>query len=581
MQTRPSNLANWWLSILRAAVLPWTVGCLVHAADVKSPAKERPLREYQDHTMRHEGVPDRGRVLFSDPRTLCMQCHSTDGKGGRTGPDLYAAGDKYSREDLIRSVLDPSATIMMGYSTTIVETRAGERIEGVLKSISDTELVLAGVGNTTNRVPRSAIQEQRTSPISIMPSGLQSALSLEEFTDLIAYLESLKQPEMRLANEMGTPATIQRLSRPVTLRPFHDPALRFDHPVWFGEHPVLDGHFVVAEQTNAVLWMLEKRAEGDRKTPFADVRKDVFVTETEGLLGVAFHPRFRENRKYYLMHEFMEGNQRSMIIAERLVRVDFRSDSGNSSRRVLKIDVTTEVHHGGGILFGPDGYLYIGMGDAGPQGDPLGHGQDLHSLAGKLLRIDVDQTEPGLTYAIPADNPFARHSDPAVRREIFAYGLRQPWRFSFDPTTRDLWVADVGQDRFEEVGIVRAGENHGWNVYEGFELHSTRHRKDRMAYVPPIVSFRRRHGTSVTGGFVFRTDPRSTFNGVYICGDFESKRLWGITQRNRMLQDIREIGTSPAKLVAFGQDRHGGLYAIGYDLGMIYKMDLSDAKFEP
>jgi len=271
---------------------------------------------------------------------------------------------------------------------------------------------------------------------------------------------------------------IQRLSRPVAVQPFHSESNRFDHPIWFAEHPVLNGHFVVAEQITAKLWLLEKRREGESKTLFADVRGEVFVTETEGLLGVALHPRFPENGKFYLMHEYMEQGRRAMVIAERVARKDLRADSGGLSCRVMKIDVATEVHHGGGILFGPDGYFYIGMGDAGPQGDPLGHGQDLHSFGGKLLCIDVDHAGAELAYTIPADNPFVHHPDLAVRREIWAYGLRQPWRFSFDPSTGALWVGDVGQDRFEEVGIVRAGENHGWNVYEGFELYSTVYRKE-------------------------------------------------------------------------------------------------------
>jgi glucose/arabinose dehydrogenase len=220
------------------------------------------------------------------------------------------------------------------------------------------------------------------------------------------------------------------------------------------------------------------------------------------------------------------------------------------------------------------------MGDAGPQGDPLGHGQDLHSFAGKLLRIDVDHSAAELVYAIPADNPFVHHPDPLVRREIWAYGLRQPWRFSFDPATGALWVGDVGQDRFEEVGIVRAGENHGWNVYEGFELYSTVYRKEHESYVPPVISYPRRQGVSVTGGYVYRARPDSSFNGVYICGDYESKRLWGITERNRKLQTVRELGTSPAKIVAFGSDRQGEIYVVGYDLGMIYKLDFAQAQFD-
>ncbi len=141
-------------------------------------------------------------------------------------------------------------------------------------------------------------------------------------------------------------------------------------------------------------------------------------------------------------------------------------------------------------------------------------------------------------------------------------------------------MPDVGQDRFEEVGIVRVGENHGWNVYEGFELFSTVYRKEREKYVPPIISFRRAYGASVTAGYVYRARRGSSFDGVYICGDYESKRLWGITQRNRELRAIREIGTSPAKVVAFGRDRHGDLYVVGYDLGTIYKLDFRQAKFE-
>jgi hypothetical protein len=158
--------------------------------------------------------------------------------------------------------------------------------------------------------------------------------------------------------------------------------------------------------------------------------------------------------------------------------------------------------------------------------------------------------------------------------------LRQPWRFSFDPRTGDLWVPDVGQDRFEEVGIVRRGENHGWNVYEGFELFSTVYRRDHEKYVLPVVAFRRSHGASVTSGYVYRARRGSSFDGVYVCGDYESKRLWGITQRHRELRKIREIGTSPAKIVAFGRDRRGELYVIGYDLGMIYKMDFAKARFK-
>jgi glucose/arabinose dehydrogenase len=220
------------------------------------------------------------------------------------------------------------------------------------------------------------------------------------------------------------------------------------------------------------------------------------------------------------------------------------------------------------------------MGDGGPQEDPEGKAQDLSRFEGSLLRIDVDREEEGRAYGIPGDNPFAGGDPAQGRPEIFAYGLRQPWRFSFDPANGDLWVGDVGQNRFEEVCIVRSGENHGWNIHEGFALFSTKYRRDKAKYIPPVVSFRRKHGVSVTGGYVMRTDPESSFHGVYICADYQSKKIWGITQTGRRLKKIRQIGTAPDRIVSFGRDRAGGLYAIGYDKGIVYRVNLDEAKFE-
>ena len=220
------------------------------------------------------------------------------------------------------------------------------------------------------------------------------------------------------------------------------------------------------------------------------------------------------------------------------------------------------------------------MGDGGPQEDPEGKAQDLSRFEGSLLRIDVDREEEGRAYGIPGDNPFVTGDSKERRPEIFAYGLRQPWRFSFDPANGDLWVGDVGQNRFEEVCIVRSGENHGWNIQEGFSLFSTQYRTETAKYIPPVVAFLRKHGVSVTGGYVMRTDPQSSFNGVYICADDQSKKVWGITQANRKLKVIRQIGTAPDRIVSFGRDPAGELYAVGYTKGVVYRVDLDEAKFE-
>ncbi|MDA7526087.1 PQQ-dependent sugar dehydrogenase [Verrucomicrobiales bacterium] len=544
--------------------------------------KPQTVQEYRNQARRQEGDSERGAKIFVNERAMCSQCHTTDGSGDKAGPDLQSAGDKFSRDDLIQSVLEPSATIMMGYALTLVETHQDGEFAGIVRDVSETELVLAGVGDVRQKIPRASIKSQTTSKASFMPSGLHANLTPIEFADLIAYLESLKHKESALANAAGTPNIITKTAQPVILHPFLSEPNQFHKPVWFEEHPLVEDVYVLVEQEKARISVIDKRGGEESITLLVDLIEEVYTAPNEGLLGFDFHPDFANNRAYYIMHEIMDGSQRGMAIAKRTFGEGYLTDANpkGTSQRVLTIKATTEVHHGGGIEFGPDGLLYIGMGDGGPQEDPQGHGQDLSTLEGKLLRIDVDRRQEELPYAIPPNNPFAGHENPNVRQEIYSYGLRQAWRFSFDPENPDhLWIGDVGQNRFEEVTMVRAGENHGWNVYEGFELFSTAHQRDGESFVPPVVAFRRSHGLSITGGYVYRAQLDSPFYGVYICGDYETKRLWGITQRDRKLENILEIGTSPAKVVAFGRDREGALYIIGYDNGMIYKIDFSNATF--
>src|SRR5437764_6009728 len=213
-----------------------------------------------------------------------------------------------------------------------------------------------------------------------------------------------------------------------------------------------------------------------------------------------------------------------------------------------------------------------------PQHGPQGHGQALTPHLGNLLRIDVEHTDPGLTFAIPAGNPFRDRAD--ARPEIWAWGFREPWRFSFDPVTNDLWVGDVGQDRVEEVTIVRRGENHGWNVYEGFESFSNKRRQEGQTYVFPVMAYKRKYGNSVTGGYVYRGDKNSSFYGVYVFGDYTSKRIFGLTQKGRTLTTVRQIGASPEGIASFGTDEQGRVFVVGYE-GMVYQIDFGAGVFEP
>ena len=537
--------------------------------------------------MRRDGSVSRGKAIFENElKAACAKCHSVDGSSGRAGPDLFAIGDKFPRRELIRSILEPSAAIAVGYATTTIETRSGELHDGVVKQVTESWVELMGADGRPQRVATADIATQHTSAISLMPEGLHAVLSVEEFSDLIEYLTSLRQPENALTSNRGMPAVIPELDKPVVLRPFFGEELRFPHAfvhkpgdvrsglVWFGQVPGLSNNFLAVHQTGKV-WLLDKTHE--QKSLFGDFAAELFNERgPNGLLGLAFHPKFRQNHKYYVKHQVMEEGKITTVLVEKIAAADHRHDSGEPSRRLLKIVSVTQDHSGGCIEFGPDGYLYLAMGDTGPQQDPNGHGQDMQLFLAKILRIDVDRRDDGLPYAIPPDNPFVRQTD--ARPEIWALGFREPWRFTFDALTGDLWVGDVGQDRVEEVAIVRSGENHGWNVYEGFEPFSNRYRKEGANYVAPIFAYRRKYGNSVTGGYVYRGDKNSSFYGVYICGDYTSKRIWGVTHENRKLKSVWEIGTSPQFIASFGTDEHGNIYVVGYE-GMVYKIDFEATAF--
>ena len=528
---------------------------------------------YADFAMQHEGNALRGKELFAnESRSVCSVCHSVDGTSAKAGPDLSCVGDKFPRRELIRATMEPSASIAVGYGTTIVETKAGEQVQGVIKQSTNAWLELQGANGQAIRVPTSDIKEQRTSEVSLMPEGLEAALTHQEFADLIAYLETLRQPVNAFASTQGMPAQIPVAAHAVDLQPLFSADVRLNRPLWFGEVPGFTNLFVVLEH-GGMSWIIERAASGDMQRALVELSGSVRVGGATGLLGLAFHPYFRENRKYYLKYQIVESGRISTLLVERQFTSDFKNDSGDPSRELLKIRSVTQDHNGGCIGFGADGFLYMGMGDTGPQEDPQGHGQDLSLLLGKILRIDVDHADGDRAYAIPENNPF--RDTTGARAEIWALGFREPWRFSFDRATGDFWVGDVGQGRIEEVAIVRAGENHGWNVFEGFTPFSNRYRSDNVKYVPPVFAYPHRVGVSVTAGHVYRGQRAPKMQGHHICGDFESRRIWALAQSNRLLTSVVEIGRAPTRIASFAEDSLGEIYLVGYDLGIIYRMNLA------
>ncbi len=281
--------------------------------------------------------------------------------------------------------------------------------------------------------------------------------------------------------------------------------------------------------------------------PFLDISERVDDGGNEqGLLGLAFHPDFANNGFFYVNYTEAGGDT---VIAR-------FSSSGNtafpeSELRLLNVNQPFPNHNGGGLAFGPDGYLYIGLGDGGSGGDPLGNGQNLNTLLGKLLRIDVDGGDP---YAVPADNPFGN--------EIFHYGLRNPWRFSFDSATGDLWIGDVGQGAYEEIDFLPAGTpggvNFGWNRFEGMHDYTAGDVPEN--YLPPLFEYSHSEGCSVTGGYVYRgTLPE--WQGVYFYGDYCTGKVWGAL-RNVFSESAEEavstvLFETGAQITSFGVDESG------------------------
>lgn len=297
---------------------------------------------------------------------------------------------------------------------------------------------------------------------------------------------------------------------------------------------------------------------------FLDLTDVTGVTANErGLLGLAFHPDFAENGYFYV--NYTQSSDGDTIIARFSVSEDDPNLADRDSEFVImEIDQPFSNHNGGMIAFGPDGYLYIGMGDGGSGGDPDGNGQNPQTLLGTILRIDVDSDEP---YAIPEDNPFADGEDGLP--EIWAIGLRNPWRFSFDMETSDLYIADVGQNQFEEIDFQPAdsigGENYGWNVYEANSSFSG---DGQDGTVFPIAAYSRSEGCSVTGGYVYRGEAVPSLTGLYLYGDFCTGTVWWARQNEDDGWDGDVLFDTDIPISSFGQDLDGEIYIVDHRGGI-------------
>jgi glucose/arabinose dehydrogenase len=353
-------------------------------------------------------------------------------------------------------------------------------------------------------------------------------------------------------------------------------------PVSVASAPDGTGRLFVCERPG-VIQIINPDGSKPRR-PFLDIKdKTLSSFLEEGLFSMAFHPKFKENGKFYICYSDLWFNGASLITEYKVSEKDANRADPDSARVIMQVDFPYCNHHGGQIAFGPDGYLYIGVGDGGWEGDVISAGQDLHTWLGKMLRIDVDKSTPDRAYSIPADNPFLTPLQqmtlfgvselqfsqirPKAKPEIWAYGLRNPWTFSFDPKTGDLFIADVGQNHWEEINMQPAsskgGENYGWKFMCGSHTFpiETEATNPRVGILPIAEYSHVDQGICVVNIGVYRGKAYPALDGVYFCADWGSGKIWGLKQDGGkwQMQELLDLDT-PLRPTGSGQDQDGNLY---------------------
>lgn len=328
-------------------------------------------------------------------------------------------------------------------------------------------------------------------------------------------------------------------------------------PVFITHSGDNNGRLFVVEQTGRIRVI---RKGVLQSAPFLDLRSKISTGGERGLLGLAFHPDYSWNRKFYVNYTDRNGDT---VIAQYLRSTTNASLAEPTAKIVLRIAQPYANHNGGMLAFGPDRYLYVGLGDGGSSGDPGNRAQNLDSLLGKILRINIDTR---MAYTIPPTNPYVGRTGHDL---IWSLGLRNPWRFSFDRTTGDLWIGDVGQNRYEEIDRSKApnagrAANYGWRQLEGTICYNPATNCNRTGKTMPLAVYGHNVGCSVTGGYVYRGTAYPDLSGVYLFGDYCSGRIWGVDAAGPNAQSVVLLRDTTANISSFGEDQAGNLYLVDH-----------------
>ena len=343
------------------------------------------------------------------------------------------------------------------------------------------------------------------------------------------------------------------------------PNLSFNQPTGIVASSDGTNRLFVIEQAG-VIRVFENIPTVAESTVFLNITNQVLFGGEQGLLGLAFHPNYASNGYFYV--DYVTENPHRTVIARYSVSPNDPNRAQNNSELVLlEVEQPFSNHKGGQIAFGEDGYLYIGLGDGGSAGDPFGNAQNPSTLLGKILRINVDVPSQGRNYSIPSDNPYSGNT-LGYKEEIFAYGFRNPWRFSFDSPTGRLWVADVGQNQREEIDLVGIGKNYGWNIMEGTLTYTS---GSQTGLELPIWEYGRTEGIAVIGGYVYRGATLTGLNSKYIYGDYGSGKVWALQYDGVDVPVNTLLADTDLNISSFGIDERNELYFCASD-GKIYSL---------